>query len=79
MLVMTYDRSYGHPVITTKGHNVYGPNPFPKKLIPKLILMAMQAKQLPIDGDGSNVCSYLYCKDVAEALEVLLHKGVHVK
>ncbi|KAK8985538.1 hypothetical protein V6N11_068792 [Hibiscus sabdariffa] len=75
MLVMAYGRSYGLPVITTRGNNVYGPNQFPEKLIPKFILLAMRGKALPIHGDGSHVRSYLYCEDVAEAFEVILHKG----
>ncbi|CAL5403956.1 unnamed protein product [Camellia sinensis] len=75
MLVMAYARSYGLPVITTRGNNVYGPNQFPEKLIPKFILLAMAGKPLPIHGDGSNVRSYLYCEDVAEAFEIILHKG----
>ncbi|KAF3443495.1 hypothetical protein FNV43_RR13178 [Rhamnella rubrinervis] len=75
MLVMAYGRSYGLPVITTRGNNVYGPNQFPEKLIPKFILLAMKGKTLPIHGDGSNVRSYLYCEDVAEAFEVILHKA----
>ncbi|XP_009610279.1 trifunctional UDP-glucose 4,6-dehydratase/UDP-4-keto-6-deoxy-D-glucose 3,5-epimerase/UDP-4-keto-L-rhamnose-reductase RHM1 [Nicotiana tomentosiformis] len=75
MLVMAYGRSYGLPVITTRGNNVYGPNQFPEKLIPKFILLAMRGKTLPIHGDGCNVRSYLYCEDVAEAFEVILHKG----
>ncbi|XP_047961053.1 trifunctional UDP-glucose 4,6-dehydratase/UDP-4-keto-6-deoxy-D-glucose 3,5-epimerase/UDP-4-keto-L-rhamnose-reductase RHM1-like [Salvia hispanica] len=75
MLVMAYGRSYGLPVITTRGNNVYGPNQFPEKLIPKFILLALRGQTLPIHGDGSNVRSYLYCEDVAEAFEVVLHKG----
>ncbi|KAK2387372.1 trifunctional UDP-glucose 4,6-dehydratase/UDP-4-keto-6-deoxy-D-glucose 3,5-epimerase/UDP-4-keto-L-rhamnose-reductase RHM1 [Trifolium repens] len=75
MLVMAYGRSYGLPVITTRGNNVYGPNQFPEKLIPKFMLLAMKGKTLPIHGDGSNVRSYLYCEDVAEAFEIILHKG----
>ncbi|KAL4318461.1 hypothetical protein GQ457_18G011210 [Hibiscus cannabinus] len=75
MLVMAYGRSYGLPVITTRGNNVYGPNQFPEKLIPKFILLAMRGETLPIHGDGSNVRSYLFCEDVAEAFEVILHKG----
>ncbi|KAM1359071.1 hypothetical protein ACFX15_045279 [Malus domestica] len=75
MLVMAYGRSYGLPVITTRGNNVYGPNQFPEKMIPKFILLAMQGKRLPIYGNGSNFRSYLYCEDVAEAFEVILHRG----
>ncbi|KAK9099985.1 hypothetical protein Scep_023415 [Stephania cephalantha] len=76
MLVMAYRQSYGLPTITTRGNNVYGPNQFPEKLIPKFILLAMKGQQLPIHGDGSNVRSFLYCEDVAEAFEAILHKGV---
>ncbi|GAV65162.1 Epimerase domain-containing protein, partial [Cephalotus follicularis] len=75
MLVMAYACSYGLPVITTRGNNVYGPNQFPEKLIPKFILLTMKGRPLPIHGDGSNVRSYLYCEDVAEAFEIILHKG----
>ncbi|KAA0065004.1 trifunctional UDP-glucose 4,6-dehydratase/UDP-4-keto-6-deoxy-D-glucose 3,5-epimerase/UDP-4-keto-L-rhamnose-reductase RHM2-like [Cucumis melo var. makuwa] len=76
MLVMAYHRSYGLPTITTRGNNVYGPNQYPEKLIPKFILLAMKGEKLPIHGNGSNVRSYLYSEDVAEAFEVILHKGV---
>uniref|UniRef100_A0A6P3YZ77 UDP-glucose 4,6-dehydratase n=1 Tax=Ziziphus jujuba TaxID=326968 RepID=A0A6P3YZ77_ZIZJJ len=76
MLVMAYHRSYGLPIITTRGNNVYGPNQYPEKLIPKFILLAMKGEKLPIHGNGSNVRSYLYCEDVAEAFDVILHKGV---
>ncbi|KAK3014620.1 hypothetical protein RJ639_009119 [Escallonia herrerae] len=75
MLVLTYGRSYGLPVITTRGNNVYGPNQYPEKLIPKSIPLAMKGEPLPIHGDGSNVRSYLYCEDVAEAFELILHRG----
>ncbi|KAG0517496.1 hypothetical protein BDA96_09G094200 [Sorghum bicolor] len=75
MLVMAYGRSYGLPVITSRGNNVFGPNQFPEKLIPKFILLAMRGEPLPIHGDGGNVRSYIYCEDVAEAFEVILHHG----
>ncbi|GAQ88206.1 UDP-L-Rhamnose synthase [Klebsormidium nitens] len=75
MLVMAYGHSYKLPFITTRGNNVYGPNQFPEKLIPKFLLLAMAGKPLPIHGDGCNVRSYLYCEDVAEAFECILHKG----
>ncbi|KAI5393998.1 trifunctional UDP-glucose 4,6-dehydratase/UDP-4-keto-6-deoxy-D-glucose 3,5-epimerase/UDP-4-keto-L-rhamnose-reductase RHM1 [Lathyrus oleraceus] len=76
MLVMAYHRSYGLPIITSRGNNVYGPNQYPEKLVPKFILLAMKGEKLPIHGDGSNVRSYLHCGDVAEAFDVILHKGV---
>ncbi|KAL7087255.1 hypothetical protein ACP275_13G056200 [Erythranthe tilingii] len=75
MLVMAYGRSYGLPVIITRGNNVYGPHQFPEKLIPKFILLAMRGQPLPIHGDGLNVRSYLYCEDVAGAFDTILHRG----
>ncbi|KAE9599444.1 putative UDP-glucose 4,6-dehydratase [Lupinus albus] len=75
MLAMAYHRSYDLPIITTRGNNVYGPNQYPEKLVPKLILRAMKGEKFPIHGDGFNVRSYLYCSDVAEAFDVILHKG----
>ncbi|KAF6985350.1 hypothetical protein CFC21_003225 [Triticum aestivum] len=75
MLVMAYARSYNLPVITTRGNNVYGPNQFPEKLIPKFALLAMRGLPLPVYGNGSNARSYLYCEDVAEAFDVVLHRG----
>ncbi|KAJ8492477.1 hypothetical protein OPV22_014198 [Ensete ventricosum] len=75
MLVMAYGKSYDLPVITTRGNNVYGPFQFPEKLIPKFILLAMRGQPLPIHGDGSNARSFLYCEDVAEAFDVILHRG----
>ncbi|MED6138761.1 Rhm1p [Stylosanthes scabra] len=76
MLVMAYHRSYNLSTITTRGNNVYGPNQYPEKLVPKFVLRAMKGQKLPIHGDGSNVRSYLYCGDVAEAFDVILHKGM---
>ncbi|CAI9787685.1 unnamed protein product [Fraxinus pennsylvanica] len=75
MLVLAYGRSYDLPVIITRGNNVYGTHQFPEKLIPKFILLAMKGKHLAIHGDGSNIRSYLYCEDVAEAFDIILHRG----
>lgn len=75
MLVMAYGASYGLPVITTRGNNVYGPHQFPEKLIPKFVLLAMRGLPLPVYGNGMNARSYLYCDDVADAFDVVLHKG----
>lgn len=74
MLVMAYHRSYGLPTITTRGNNVYGPNQYPEKLIPKFLLLTMKGEKLPIHGNGSNVRSYLYSEDVAEVLMLYFRK-----
>jgi UDP-glucose 4,6-dehydratase len=73
--VIAYGRLYGLPVITTRGNKVYEPNQFLEKLIPKFMLLAMKGKNLSIHGDDSNVRSYLYCENIAEAFDIILHKG----
>ncbi|GAB4849301.1 RHAMNOSE BIOSYNTHESIS 2 [Ancistrocladus abbreviatus] len=75
MLVMAAKKSDRLPIITTRGNNVYGPHQFPEKLIPKFILLAMRGEPLPVHGDGSNLRSFLYCEDVAEAFDCILHEG----
>jgi len=117
MMAMAYFTSYGMPVITTRGNNVYGPHQvrfwmplldecpdpthlgpsrpdsmppaltddfsldspclqFPEKMIPKFSLLASQGRSLPLHGDGMAVRSYLYVEDVAEAFDVILHRGL---
>ena len=76
MMARAYYTSYKMPVITTRGNNVYGPHQFPEKMIPKFILLASMGKQLPIHGEGSATRSYLFVEDVAEAFDVVLHRGV---
>ena len=75
MLVKAYRRSYGLPTIVTRCNNVYGPQQFPEKLIPKMVLLAKRGRSLPIHSDGSAKRSYLFVEDVAEAYDAILHKG----
>lgn len=75
MMCKAYLTSYKLPIIITRGNNVYGPHQFPEKLIPKFTLLAARGKDLPIHGDGGAVRSYLYVEDVAEAFDIVLHKG----
>lgn len=76
MMARAYYTSYKMPVITTRGNNVYGPHQFPEKMIPKFTLLASRNQPLPIHGDGMATRSYLYVEDVAEAFDVVLHRGV---
>ena len=75
MLAMAAAKSLNLKIITTRGNNIYGPFQFPEKLIPKLTLLGMRGEKLPIHGDGSNLRSFLYAEDVAEAFDVILHWG----
>jgi dTDP-glucose 4,6-dehydratase len=76
MMVKSYMTSYKLPCITTRGNNVYGPQQFPEKLIPKMTLLASRGSMLPVHGDGNAVRSYLHVRDVARAFDTVLHKGV---
>lgn len=55
-LVRAYHHTYGLPTLTTNCYNNYGPYRFPEKLIPLVLLNATSAKQIPVYGDGQNVC-----------------------
>jgi dTDP-glucose 4,6-dehydratase len=67
-LVRAWQRTYGLPVIITNCSNNYGPFHFPEKLIPLVILNALEGKSLPIYGDGSQIRDWLYVEDHARAL-----------
>ncbi|MBT9591765.1 MAG: dTDP-glucose 4,6-dehydratase [Thiobacillus sp.] len=74
-LVRAWHHTYGMPVVTTNCSNNYGPYHFPEKLIPLMILNALEGKPLPIYGKGDNVRDWLYVDDHARALRLVLAKG----
>jgi dTDP-glucose 4,6-dehydratase len=74
-LVRAYHHTYGLPVLTTNCSNNYGPYQFPEKLIPLIILNALNGKPLPIYGDGLNVRDWLYVGDHCSAIRAVLEKG----
>jgi dTDP-glucose 4,6-dehydratase len=74
-IVRAYFHTYGMPVVTTNCSNNYGPFQFPEKLIPLMILNALEGKPLPIYGDGSNVRDWLYVEDHCRAIALVLEKG----
>jgi dTDP-glucose 4,6-dehydratase len=74
-LAKAWHRTYGLPVIVSNCSNNYGPYHFPEKLIPLIILNALERKPLPVYGDGSNVRDWLYVEDHARALGIILDKG----
>jgi dTDP-glucose 4,6-dehydratase len=71
-----WHRTYGLPVIITNCSNNYGPFQFPEKLIPLMILNALDGKPLPVYGDGLNVRDWLYVGDHCSAIRVVLERGV---
>jgi dTDP-glucose 4,6-dehydratase len=74
-LVRAWNRTYGLPVIVTNCSNNYGPYHFPEKLIPHVILNALDAKALPVYGDGSQIRDWLYVEDHARALYQVVTEG----
>ncbi len=74
-LAMAWQRTYGLPVVLSNCSNNYGPYHFPEKLIPLIILNAMEGKPLPVYGDGSNIRDWLYVDDHARALHLIASKG----
>ncbi len=75
-LVRAWHHTYGLPVLTTNCSNNYGPYHFPEKLIPLVILNAINGKDLPIYGDGQQIRDWLYVKDHCSAIRRVLEKGV---
>ena len=74
-LVRAWRRTYGLPTVITNCSNNYGPYQFPEKLIPLMILNALEGKPLPIYGEGKQVRDWLYVEDHAEALWLVLNEG----
>jgi dTDP-glucose 4,6-dehydratase len=74
-LVRAYHHTYGLPVLTTNCSNNYGPYHFPEKLIPLVILNALEGKSLPVYGDGQQIRDWLYVEDHAAAIWLVLRQG----
>ncbi len=75
LIAKSYYHSFKMPIIITRGNNVYGPNQYPEKLIPRFIEQLKQDKKVTIQGDGSNVRAFLHVDDVCNALSLILKKG----
>ncbi|TMA33054.1 MAG: dTDP-glucose 4,6-dehydratase [Deltaproteobacteria bacterium] len=75
-LVRAYHATYGVPTLITNCSNNYGPYQFPEKLIPLMILNALEGKPLPIYGDGRNVRDWLYVEDHCAGILLALERGV---
>ena len=75
LIAQSYNHSYKMPIIITRGNNVYGPNQYPEKLIPKFIKLLKDGKKVTIQGNGTAVRSFLHAYDTATAFETILEKG----
>jgi dTDP-glucose 4,6-dehydratase len=74
-LVSAWHETYGLPTLITNCSNNYGPWHFPEKLIPLIILNALEGKKLPVYGDGGNVRDWLFVEDHVDALLAVLQRG----
>lgn len=74
-MARAWHHTFGLPTIVTNCSNNYGPYQYPEKLIPVVILNALEGKPIPIYGKGENVRDWLYVNDHVDALKTVLHKG----
>jgi len=74
-LVRAWHATYGLPTLITNCSNNYGPYQYPEKLIPLMLLNAIEGRDLPVYGDGGNVRDWLYVEDHCEALRLVLERG----
>jgi len=74
-LVRAYHHTFGFPTLTTNCSNNYGPFQFPEKLIPLVLLKALEGEPLPVYGDGQNVRDWLYVLDHCDGIRTVLAKG----
>ena len=75
LMVLAYFRTYNVPVTISRCSNNYGPYHFPEKLIPLMIINALNNKKLPVYGAGENVRDWLYVEDHCSAIALILEKG----
>lgn len=75
LLVLAYYRTYGLPVSISRCSNNYGPYHFPEKLIPLMIINALNDKPLPVYGNGKNIRDWLYVRDHCKAIDLIIHNG----
>lgn len=74
-LAKAWGRTYGMPVIVSNCSNNYGPYHFPEKLIPLIVLNALESKSLPVYGNGANIRDWLFVEDHARALDLIAERG----
>ena len=75
LIAQSYNHSYKMPIIITRGNNVYGPNQYPEKLVPRFIQQLKNDEKVTIQGEGTAVRAFLHAYDTARAFETILLKG----
>ncbi len=75
LLTLAFHRTYGLPVTISRCSNNYGPYQFPEKLIPLMVVRALENQPLPVYGEGLNVRDWLYVDDHCKAIDMIIHNG----
>ena len=75
LLVRAYHRTYGMPVVITRGSNTFGPYQFPEKMIPLFVTNLLEDKPVPLYGDGLNVRDWIHVEDVCSGIHTVLERG----
>ena len=75
LMAQSYNHSYKMPIIITRGNNVFGPNQYPEKIIPRFIKLLKEDKKVTIQGKGTSVRAFLHSYDTSKAFETILEKG----
>ena len=75
LMAQSYNHSFKMPIIITRGNNVYGPNQYPEKVVPRFIQQLKAGEKITIQGDGSCVIAFLHAYDTASAFITVLEKG----
>jgi len=75
LIAQSYNHSFGMPIVITRGNNVFGPNQYPEKVIPRFIQQLKSGEKVTIQGDGSCVRAFLHAHDTATAFQTILEKG----
>ena len=75
LIAQSYNHSFNMPIIITRGNNVYGPNQYPEKVVPKFIKQLKSDQKITIQGDGSSIRAFLHSYDTSKAFECILDKG----
>jgi len=75
MLVRSYHKTYGMPVLITRGSNTFGPHQYPEKVIPLFVTNLLEDKPVPLYGDGLNVRDWIHVEDVCSGIATVLERG----
>jgi len=76
LLAQSFYKSFGFPVVITRGNNVYGPHQFYEKVVPKFIAQLKSGRKITIHGKGGNTRNFLHVQDTASAFDTVLHRGI---